>query len=142
VFAAVLEAMQQGAGFDHALLCLLTPDRKTYVARAALGRRSDHLKAYFNRPVDPVNDAFSALIMDGHALQVDRVDAGWLARLPAGFAEQVAAPAFIAAALRAHDKPVGLFYADKSASGVAITPQDHRSFLQLVAQARLALQMR
>lgn len=37
VFAEVMDGLHRGAGFEHVLLCLVTPDRRKYVARLAAG---------------------------------------------------------------------------------------------------------
>jgi hypothetical protein len=46
------------------------------------------------------------------------------------------------AAVRVRGRPVGMFYADKLSLNTSITSDDHRGFMQLVAQAQLALQVR
>ena len=143
ILAKVLEGMQLGIGFDRTALCLLTPDHKQYSARLAMGQDADALKNYFNLTVNTQRDLFSKVIMEGSELRVDDIDhGGWRQQLPGDFAASVGAQGFLIASLRGKNRPIGMFYADRAISGTPITAEDQHSFSQLVAQARLALQMR
>ncbi|NOX77113.1 MAG: HDOD domain-containing protein [Gammaproteobacteria bacterium] len=139
----VLEGIQRGVGFDRAVLCLLTPDHGRYVARMAKGQGTEQLKEYFNFPINSEGDLFSKIIMEGNELFVPDIrQGGWQQQLPPGFGQTTGAYSFMVASLRSRTRPLGMFFADKSPSGVAITREQQASFNQLVAQARLALQMR
>jgi HD-like signal output (HDOD) protein len=139
----ILEGMVQGIGYNRAALCLLSPDHSSYGARMVAGQSSDTLKEFFNFPVDVRNDIFSKIIMEGNELLITDINqGGWLQQLPADFVEAVGAKGFMLGALRAQARPVGLFYADYGDSNAAISQEHARSFMQLVQQATLALQMR
>lgn len=144
VFNKVLEGMHKGVGFDRAMLVLLTPDHKKYIGRMATGYQADELKHYFsNFTVNAEKDLFSKLIMEGSEILVPDVSqGGWADMLPPDFTQTVGANTFLIASIRVSGKPVGMFYADTSRHNRAISADDHRGFMQLVAQAQLALQVR
>lgn len=143
ILQKVLDGMHHGAGFDRAVLCLLNPDHTSYVARMGAGHDTEALKSYFSFPVNTAKDLFSKIIMDGKELFVEDINTGnWLAQLPADFPQKTGATAFVLGALRAKERPVGLFYADMATSQRAISAEQRRNFTQLAAQAQLALQMR
>ena len=144
VFKKILEGLNLGVGFDRAIFCFLSPDHRHYSGRLASGSSSDVLKAYFEKmPVDMEHDLFSKMIMEGNELLVPDVRQGnWPKLLPHNFMEKVAVTSFIVASIRVNRRPIGLLYADKYKQKTPITPEDNRGFMQLVAQAHLALQVR
>jgi len=143
VFEKVLDGMHRGVGFDRAMLILLTPDHKHYLGRMAVGHEAEALKQFFNKfPVNVSSDLFSKLIIEGSEVLVPDVQqGGWRSMLPEHF-EKLNTNAFMLASIRVRGRPVGLFYGDKSRSRSPISAEDHRGFMQLVAQAQLALQVR
>lgn len=142
ILEKVLEGICRGVGFERAVLCLLSPDHKTYVGRLAAGEEVVELKQYFNFPLDVKRDLFSKLIMEGDELLIKDVGQGWLQQLPDDFAAVTGARSFMLGALRSRARPLGFFYADKANTGTAITAGEERKFKQLVAQAQLALRIR
>ncbi len=138
----VLEGLCRGAGFDRALLLLLRPDHRSFAGRLASGEGAEALMQACDFPVDTSGDLFSQVLMDGGELCLTELAAGDEARLPAGFLAASGAPGFILGALHGRSRPVGLFYADRALSRAPIDATAQRNFQQLVAQARIALQMR
>lgn len=136
----MLEGILSGADFDRVLLCLVTPDRRSYVARLAVGRGYEKLKGFLNLPIVRSGEVFSKLLLEGGELLV--ADSGALAAaLPPGFADAAETSAFVAAALHFDGKPVGLFYADRAVTRRAIAADDLRNTVNFVTQARLALRL-
>lgn len=143
ILEKVLEGIHRGVGFERVALCLLNPKHTSYAARMMAGTDTDGLKDYLSFEVNVEKDLLSKIIMDGSELLVTDIDqGGWRQQLPADFEQKTGARSFILGTLRSKSRPLGLFYADKAPSGAAITAEDHRSFMQLVAQAQLALQIR
>jgi len=141
IFAKVLDGIHAGVGFDRAILCLLSTDRRSYSGRVARGKDTDRLKDYLNFRVDPKHDLFSKIIMERNDLLVSDIhDPNWKNLIKEDFAPRTGAGSFAAAAVHAMGKPIGMIYADKAVSGEALTDEDYRGFLQFVTQARLALQ--
>jgi len=142
VFVKVLDGLHRSAGFERVLLCLVTPDRRSYVGRLAAGSQRDVLKEYFSFTINPSSDLFSKTLMDGGELLVADTSADpWRNLLPADFVKAVKANNFIIAALRYQEKAVGFFYADCAVSGRVIGEADQKNLLQFVTQARLALRL-
>jgi hypothetical protein len=142
VFAKVVDGLHRGAGFERVLLCLVTPDRRKYVARLAAGSQQDALRQFFSFPINPAADIFSKLLMQGGELIIEDASAGrWGNLLPADFVKKTNARNFIIAALRFQDKPVGFFYGDCAVSQRPIGAGERRDMLQFVTQARLALRL-
>lgn len=143
IFSKILEGMQHGVGFDHAMLCLLTPDRTRYKARFAVGSKSETLKKYFGRDVNPKSDLFSRITLEGDEVLVKNIhDDHWRGLIKSDFADSVGATTFVAASIKLGDKSIGFFYADNSLSNIELTPELYRGFIQLVSQARIALSVR
>ena len=143
ILEKVLDGMHRGVGFERVALCLLNPTHTAYAARLVAGTNTDDLKDYLSFEVNMEKDLLSKIIMEGSELLVSDIDkGGWRQQLPADFQQKTGARSFILGTLRSKSRPLGLFYADKAPSGAAITAEDHRSFMQLVAQAQLALQIR
>lgn len=142
ILQKVLVGMHEGAGFDRAVLCLLSPDHKSYSGRMFAGQGAKDLKEYFNFPVNSGKDLFSKIILEGNELLVTDIDQGWRQQLPEDFLQSTGARSFMLGTLRSRQRPLGIFYADKAVSGRTIGAEDSRNFLQLIAQAQLALQVR
>jgi HD-like signal output (HDOD) protein len=143
VFSRILEGIQHGVGFDHAMLCLLTPDRSRYKARFAVGPNAEPLKSHFNNDVNPTKDLFSRTALSGGEVLVKNVhDESWRGVIKHAFVEGTGVNTFVVAALKLGDKSIGFFYADTSLSQAEITPELFRGFVQLVSQARIALSVR
>ncbi len=142
VFVKVLEGIQRGAGFDRALLCLVTPDRRNYVARLAVGASREQMKEYFSLPINPKRDYFSTVLLEGGEFLIEDIeDPVTAALLPEGFSRVAAIKSFVVAALSFDGKPVGFFYADRPVSGQNIEADDLRNMLNFVTQARLAMRL-
>lgn len=140
IFSKVVEGLQRGVGFDNALLCLVNRERTAYAARAALGSQAETLKAYFQFPIDPRRDLFSKTLLEGSELIVNNSkDDACQGLLPPDFHAKVGAESFAVAPLRLNGRPVGFFYADKSACQLSINEEEHRGFIHFIRQAKLAL---
>lgn len=142
IFSKALEGLHQGVGFDRAMLCLLNPDRSKYMARLVFGKNANMLKQYFNFPVNEDHDIFSHVMIKGSELLVEDInDPSWASMINNDFYASIGAKNFIIASIRSGDKPIGMIYADKLASRKPISSDEHRGFMQFVAQARLAVQI-
>ena len=143
IFGKILEGIHRGVGFDHAMLCLMTPDRNRYKARFAVGTHAEALKKYFSADVNANTDLFSRVALNGEELLVkDAHDDRWRSLLKKDFVPSTGAETFVVTALKLGDKSIGFFYADTSVSKGQITPELFRGFVQLVSQARMALSVR
>lgn len=141
VLIKVLEGIHEAIGLNRVLLCLLSLDRSHYIGRIAVGHDNDLLKEYFNFPLNSKSDIFARIVTEGSEVIVqDASEPQWKNSLPPEFDSRIAAKSFIASSLRSGSKPIGFIYADRGKGGKGIAPDQHRGFIQFVAQARLALQ--
>ncbi len=141
VLIKVLQGIHEGVGFKRVVLCLLTPNKKTYVGRIAVGNDGDVLKTFFQRNINLKKDLFSKVAIQSVDMIVeDAHSARWETELPAEFHRVVKAKSCIASAIKSGVKPLGFIYGDTGESGEKMSVDQHRGFIQFVAQARLALQ--
>lgn len=141
ILVKVLDGIHAAAGFSRVSLNLIGTDRKSYISRIAIGEDKELIKEYFQRPINPNNDIFSRVVLENVDVFVeDSNDKRWENVLPDKFIEKIKTKHFIAAPLKSRTKPLGFIYADKGSSNIPISAEQHRAFIQFVAQARLALQ--
>jgi len=141
VLVKALEGVHVAAGFPRVVLCLLGMDKKTYSGRIVIGTDKDLLKDYFNLPVDPNNDIFSRVIVEGADVFVeDSHDDRWQKLLPKKYHNKISANGFVVAPLKSGKKPIGFVYADLGPSKQKISANQHKAFIQFIAQVRLAFQ--
>jgi hypothetical protein len=140
IFTSILEGVTQGAGFDRAVLCFLSPDHKQYKARLGAGHGIDKLKEYFSFAVDRNSDLFSKVMFDGDEILVTDVNnVKWQNMILQDYEEKTGSKSFVVASLQLGGKPVGLFYADMGVSHAVITMEHFNGFMQFITQAKLAL---
>ncbi len=140
VLIKIFEGINVAMGFERVVLALLGRERKDYMGRIAIGTDKEEMKAFFSRPLKPDTDIFSRITLEGVDLLVEDVnDPRWEKVIPPKYAAQVGAKGFIMAAIKTGAKPIGFVYADKGRSPEKILPEQHRGFIQFIAQARLAL---
>lgn len=143
LFVKILEGLHRGVGFDRAALALVSPDRTNYVGRLALGENTEKLKLQLSGVMRERADIFARIMIEGGDLSIDdTADASWKDAIKKNFVAESGASAFVIAGIRSGHKPIGLFYADNSVSQMPITAEMRRGFLQFIAQARLAIQVR
>ena len=141
VLIKVLEGIHVAAGFSRVVLCLLSVDRKSYAGRIAIGTDKDLLKDYFTRPINSRTELFSRVIFEGVDILVEEShDERWENVLPPKFHNTIATKSFVVAPLKSGIKILGFVYADKGTSQHSVTAEQHRAFIQFIAQARLAFQ--
>lgn len=143
LFIKVLEGLHRGVGFDRAVLALISPDRSNYVGRLAFGTNTEKLKLQLSGAMHERRDIFARVMLDGNDLFIEDVtEPSWASVLKNNFVNESGAPSMIFAGIRSGHKPIGLFYADNAVSQLPIGPDMRRGFMQFVAQARLAIQVR
>ncbi len=137
VFAKVLEGLVEGAGFDRAALCLLSPDRRSYALRLAAGRRLEPLReAFRHRPLDLARDPLARALWEGRSLALEGLEG-----LPPELARTLGPGPLVTAPLALEGRPLGFFYADLSLSGSPLRERHHRDLGLLATQARIALRL-
>ncbi len=143
LFVKILEGIHRGVGFERTALTLISPDRSNYIGRLALGENTEPLKLQLSGVMRERVDIFARVMLEGTDLFIEDTSEGsWTDAIKKNFVQESGASSFIIAGIRAGHKPIGMFYADNAATNYPITPDMRRGFLQFVAQARLAIQVR
>jgi len=141
VFGKVLDGLHRGIGFKRVALCLLNADHTELQMRLGAGNLLEPLKGYFDLHVRDRKNLFVKVLREGNELYINDVnDAAWKGAVPDAFIKEVGASSFMISALRAGNKPVGLFYVDNGSLSGPITETMQQGFVQFVSQAKLALQ--
>ena len=141
VLLKILEGIHLAVGFKRVVLCLLSVDRASYAGRIAIGTDKDLLKDFFTRPINSRNELFSRVVFEGVDILVENShDDRWETILPPKFHNAIATKSFAVAPLKSGIKILGFVYADKATSQHSVTEEQHRAFIQFLAQAQLAFQ--
>ncbi len=72
----------------------------------------------------------------------DSHDDRWQKVLPKKYHNEISANGFVVALLKSANKPIGFVYADLGPSQQRISANQHKAFIQFIAQVRLASQTR
>jgi len=125
-----LEGLHGGAGMDRAFFAMLSPDRSSLRARYAAGGDREALLEGCRIPVGTgERSLFGVLLQTGKAVWVDAARRDRLGPLIGADIERWAAGApFFAMPIYVRSRPVGLLYADRSASGRALDDAAFTSF--------------
>jgi len=125
-----LEGLHGGAGMDRAFFAMLSPDRSVLRARYAAGGDREALLEACRIPVgNGARNLFGVLLQTGKAGWVDAARRDRLGSLIGADIDRWAAGApFFAMPIYVRSRPVGLLYADRSASGRALDDDAFSSF--------------
>lgn len=141
VFGKVLDGLNRGIGFKRVILCLLNADHTELQMRLGVGDSLEPLKGYFDLQIRDRKNLFVKVLREGNELYISDVnDAAWKGSVPNAFIKEIGVSSFMISALRAGNKPVGLFYADNGSLSGPINETMQQGFVQFVSQAKLALQ--
>lgn len=125
-----LEGLHGGAGMDRAFFAMLSPDRSSLRARYAAGTDGAALLEGCRIPVgNGARNLFGVLLQTGKAVWVDAARRDRLGPLIGADIDRWAAGApFFAMPIYVRSRPVGLLYADRSASGRVLDDEAFTSF--------------
>jgi len=125
-----LEGLHMGAGMDRAFFAMLSPDRGSLRARYAAGGDREQLLEACRIPVGSGSrNLFGVLLQTGKAVWVDAARRDRLGPLIGPDIDRWAAGApFFAMPIYVRSRPVGLLYADRSASGRELDEEAFTSF--------------
>ena len=141
VVEMILEGIHRGVGMDRALFALLTPDRKALKSKFVLGDLNDLLRNNFQ---------FMTTAQEAQLLIycMKKNEALWLSpesppslrmHLSPELKRTLGANEFFLAPIVVQNKPIGLFYADRSLSKRILDAEGFDSFTHFTAQASLVL---
>lgn len=136
-----LEGINRGVGMDHALFALLTPDRKELKVKQVIGDNNDWLREHFRFNT---NSAESKIWLHAfqqrQPLQINNDTPVEIKRLiPQSLAQKTKTQEFLVAPVVVKNKPIGLFYADRSLSQRELDDDSFNSFQLFTQQVNMIL---
>ncbi|BAL96645.1 serine/threonine protein kinase [Rubrivivax gelatinosus] len=146
VLRMVLETMYRALEFRRVVFCLRDPKTETLTGRFGLGDGVEAVSRAFRVPLKPTGapDLFAAVCAKGmDTLIADATAANIVARLPAWYREQVAAPSFLLLPMTLKSATFALIYADKAQPGTPGLGEKELSLLRTLRnQAVMAFRQR
>lgn len=136
-----LEGINRGVGMDHALFALLTPNRKLLKVKHVIGVNNDWLRERFKFALnEPLSKVWLHVLHERVSLRVDDSATADIKRLiPQSLTQQLKAKSFYISPVIVQNKPIGLFYADRSTSHRVLDDASYDSFLLFTQQVNLLL---
>jgi serine/threonine protein kinase len=144
VLRMILETMYRSVGFDRVLFCTRDTKKGTMVARFGFGADIDTLLPKFTFPLSPVADVFQLVLSKNADVLIEDVDAESIAqRIPAWYRAISNAKSLMVFPVLIDKKPIGLFYADRTAPQSLQIPHDQLNLLKTLRnQAILAIRQK
>lgn len=140
VLRMILETMFRALRFQRIVFCLRDPKTETLTGRFGLGAVGDSVISGFRVPLRSGNDLFTAVCVKGaDTLISDATAANIAGRLPAWYARQLGAPAFLLLPLQTKGTTFALIYADHGKpGGIALQDKELALLRTLRNQAVMA----
>ena len=140
ILEIVSEGIYRGIGMDRCLFAMLTPDRSTLRGKHALGDNADTFLKTFAFDMKAKPTLFNIVLQKNMSLWVkDAPNSNYAKALPAGLMTVLACDDFFISPVHINQKSIGLFYADRKASGRALDGASYQSFKHFVTQACMAI---
>lgn len=139
VLEMVLEGIYRGVGADRAMFAILNPERTSLSCKYVLGDSADTLRQTLKIDVRKQENIFNQIINTKKArfLSSDpKLLGGTLSRETL---KLLGTPPYIVMPTIVRNKVIGVFMADRNASGREISQQDFLAFQQFCQQANMGL---
>ena len=141
LFEMVMEGIHRAIGMDRTLFALMTPDRKTLIEKSSLGWSREKQQGKFRFPIinDPRN-LFSFILAQSSAQWIRPENDRFVASLyDPNIQEHIGRHESFVTAVNVNQKPIGIFYCDRSISKRSLNPEAFHAFKLFVQQADLGL---
>jgi len=135
----VLEGIHRGVGMDRALFAILTPDRKKLICKYALGADNEQLSGSLSIDVSQPSNIFHQTLEVKKACLIPNDPKQLNGTLSRETLERLGKPPYLLMPTIVCGKVIGLFMADRNASGRAIEQNDFIAFQQFCQQANMGL---
>ena len=136
-----LEGLNRGVGLDNALFALLTPDRKELKVKQVIGDGNEWLRKNFKFNLkEPSSRIFLQAMKEQQSIRIDNDSNAEVKRLiTQSLTQKTKAKSFYIAPVVVKNKPIGLFYADRSSSRRYLDDSSYDSFLLFSQQVGMLL---
>jgi len=140
ILEIVSEGIYRGIGMDRCLFAMLTPDRSALRGKHALGDSADTFLRAFSFDMKARPTLFNIVLQKNMSLWVkDAPNSNYARALPAEVMGILACDDFFISPVHINQRSIGLFYADRKASGRALDGTSFQSFKHFVTQACMAI---
>lgn len=139
VLEMVLEGLQRGVGMDRALFAIISPDHKTLRCKFSLGDNNDHLCKELIISLSNSENIFHQVISSKKAMHVPAAQNEWSGTLAQETLHLLGTPPYLIMPVVVKSKVIGIFLADRNASGRAVEEKDFIAFQQFCQQANMGL---
>ncbi|MFO7603395.1 MAG: HDOD domain-containing protein [Gammaproteobacteria bacterium] len=142
VLELILEGIHRGIGMDRALLALLNREKNQIHAKYVVGMDYNQLKEKFAFPIEvSLPNIFALCLQQKKPLWVKDVRAAEFdSHMTPHIKSTLNAPQFFLAPIIIHQKPIGLFYADRQPSRRDLDAPAFESFKHFAQQACIAIE--
>ncbi|TCV90195.1 HDOD domain-containing protein [Sulfurirhabdus autotrophica] len=135
LMALVLKGMHDGIGLNRVVFALMTPDRKSVKAKFVLGAEANSPLRQFEYSLSTPH-LFTRLMSKQQGLWFNASNKEKFAPLlPAEIIKIIGEGEFFAMAVHIHDKPVGMFYADRKHGDCELDAHSYEEFKALCLRA-------
>lgn len=143
MFTMVLEALFRSMGFDHVVLMIRDPARKSFVARFGFGTDIEALKPGFEFRAEGGDDIFSAAVHKGrNAVIVDTNDERYRDSIPEWCRKLTQPRSILVFAVLVNKVCIAVIYADCCGDTIRVNAQEVQLLNTLVKQLTLGVRQR
>ena len=140
MFTMVLEALYRSMGFDHVLLMIRDPARKSFVARFGFGHDIETLKSRFEFKLEGGQDIFSLAVQKGrNAVIVDTSDERCRGSIPTWCRELTQPRSILVFSVLVNKICIAVIYADCCSDTMRVNAQELQVLNTLVKQLTLGV---
>lgn len=139
ILEMVLEGIHRGVGMDRAVFMILNPERTHLICKYALGEGSELIRKQLEVDVRRPENIFNKIIQSQKALMLPADPAELNGTISVHTLDLLGKPPYIVMPTIVKSKVIGLFIADRNASGREINDQDFLAFQQFCQQANMGL---
>jgi len=131
MLSLVMQGMREGIGLDRIVFALMAPDRKSVKAKYVVGAAVDSPLRHFAFSMETSN-LFARLMAKVQGIWVNEGNRAQLGSLlGSDLVAMTENQDFFAMSVYVHDKPVGLFYADRMDSDEPLDDKSYQEFKSL-----------
>jgi len=135
-----LEGINRGVGMDNVLFALLTPNKKEIKVKQVIGDNDDWLRKNFQFLLnEPVSKIWTHSLKENTPIRVDNNKANIQCLIPQSLTQKIKAKSFYIAPVFIKNKPIGIFYADRSTSRRTMDDASYDSFILFSQQVGMLL---
>jgi len=136
-----LEGISRGVGMDHTLFSLLTPNRKQLNVKQVIGNNNEWLSEHFKFNTHSAESKiWLHSFKQQQSLRIDESSPDEIQRLiPQSLVQKTKTKSFLVTPIIVKNKPIGLFYADRSLSLRPLDDECFNSFQLFTQQVNMIL---